>query len=183
MVKIYKGYYCTNCEYVINKQKHQIDKKLLRQESDFSTRLNYANKKIRDIWINMVNTTYNSTEDMINKLQQLKGKTKLKFYKNLSNYYTEMKKKFQTQQDPFAKNAQSISKIYDEVILLMKIIQTKPQKKNMNNNYHDLYYTVIKVRDENKDIDNQNENDEIDYISLNDFIIQNHYVGIRGREI
>ena len=28
-----------------------------------------------------VNTTYNSTEDMIIKLQSLKGKTKLKFYK------------------------------------------------------------------------------------------------------
>ena len=41
----------------------------------------------------MVNTTYNSTEYMINKLQELKGKTKLKFYKNKSNYYTEMKKK------------------------------------------------------------------------------------------
>ena len=30
----------------------------------------------------MVNTSYNSTEDIIDKLQQLKGKTKLKFYKN-----------------------------------------------------------------------------------------------------
>ena len=29
--------------------------------------------------MNMVDTTYNTTEDMINKLQQLKGKTKLKF--------------------------------------------------------------------------------------------------------
>ena len=70
--------YCKNCEYIINKQKHQIDKKVLRQERDFSTTLNYANKKIRDIWMNMVNTTYNSTEDMINNLQQLKGKTKIK---------------------------------------------------------------------------------------------------------
>ena len=41
-----KGYYCQNCEYIINKQKHQIDKKVLRQDRDFSTRLNYANKKI-----------------------------------------------------------------------------------------------------------------------------------------
>ena len=88
-----KGYYCTNCEYIINKQKHQIDKKVLRQSHDFSTRLNYANKQIRDIYINMVNTTYNSTKEMINKLQRLKGKTKLKFYKNISNYYKEMKKK------------------------------------------------------------------------------------------
>ena len=40
-----KGYYCTNCENIINKQKHQIDKKVLRQDHDFSTRLNYAKKK------------------------------------------------------------------------------------------------------------------------------------------
>ena len=29
----------------------------------------------------MVNTTYNSSEDMINKLQELKGKAKFKFFK------------------------------------------------------------------------------------------------------
>ena len=52
-----KGYYCRNCEYIINKQKHQINKNVLRQDRDFSTRLNYANKKIREIYINMVNTT------------------------------------------------------------------------------------------------------------------------------
>ena len=75
-----KEYNCRNCEYIINKQKHQIDKKIPRQERDFSTRLNYAHKKKKEIWMNMFNTTYNSTEDMIYKLQQLKGKTKLKFY-------------------------------------------------------------------------------------------------------
>ena len=124
----------------------------------------------------MVITTYNSTEDMINKLQLLKGKTKLKFYKNISNYYTEMKNKnFQTQEDPF-------SKIYHEVLLLMSFLQTKPQVKNMNNNYYDLYHTVIKTRDENRDIDIQYENDENDYINFND-ITPNQYVGIRGREI
>ena len=151
-----EGYYCKNCEYIINKQRHLIDKKVLRQERVFSTRLNYANKKIKEIYINMVNTNYNSTEDMIDKLQQLKGKAKLNFYKNISNYYNEMKNKnFQTQQDLFARNTQGINKIYHEVILLMKFLQTKPQVKNMNTNYHDLYYTIIKVRDENKDIDNQ----------------------------
>ena len=70
-----------------NKDIKLIKKKVRRQDHNFSTRLNYANKKIREIWMNMVNTTYNSTEDMINKLQELKGKTKLKFYKNISNYY------------------------------------------------------------------------------------------------
>ena len=179
-----KGFYCTNCEYIINKQKHQIDKKTRRQDHDFSTRLNYANKKIREIYINMVITTYNSSEDMINKLQEIKGKTKLKLYKNISNYCIEMKNKnFQTNnQDPFAKNAQSISKIYHEVLLLMKFLQTKPQIKNMNINYYDLYYTVIKTRDENKNIDNQYDNDENDYININDYITANHYIGIKARE-
>ena len=173
-----KGYYCTNCEYIINKQKHQINKNILRQDRDFSTRLNYANKKVREIYINMVNTTYNSTEDMINKLQSLKGKTKLKFYKMISNYYIEMKNKnFQTQDpDPFSKNAQGISKIYHEVLLLMKFLQTKPQVKNMNINYFDLYYTVIKTRNESKDIDNRYENDDNAYINSNDFIIPNYNI-------
>ena len=180
-LKFDKGYYCTNCEYIINKQKHQINKQVLRQSHDFSSRLNYANKKIREMFINMVNTNYNSTEDMINKLQSLKGKTKLKFYKHISNYYTEMKNKnFQTNnQDPFAKNAQGISKIYHEVLLLMKFLQTKPEVKNKNINYYDLYYTVIKTRDENKDIDNRFENDDNDYIDINDFINPNHYIGIK----
>ena len=51
---------------------------------------------------------------------------------------------FQTQQGPFAKKAQGVSKIYHEVLLLMKYLQTKPQAKNMNIKYYDLYYTVIK---------------------------------------
>ena len=130
----------------------------------------------------MVNTTYKSTEDMTNKLQSLKGKTKVKFYKNISDYYIEMKhRNFQTHhEDPFSKNAQGISRIYHGVFLLLKFLQTKPQVKNMNINYYDLYYTVIKTRDTNKDIDNQYEND---YISLNDVIIPNHHVGMRRREI
>ena len=44
-----KGYYCKYCEYVINKQKHQIDENVLRQDHHFSTRLPYANKMIRDL--------------------------------------------------------------------------------------------------------------------------------------
>ena len=32
----------------------------------------------REIWMNMINTKYNSTEDMIIRLQSLKCKTKIK---------------------------------------------------------------------------------------------------------
>ena len=74
--------------------------------------------------MNMVKTTYNSTEDMINKLQQLKRKPKLKFYKNLSNFYDNTN--FRMDEDRFARNVKGISKIYHEVLLLMKFLQTKP---------------------------------------------------------
>ena len=122
----------------------------------------------------MVITNYKSTEDMINKLQQLKGKTKLKFQKNISNYYIEMKNKnFQTQEDPFSKNAEGFSKVYHEVLLLMKFLQTEPEVKNMNINYYDLYYTTIKTREEDKDINNRYQNDDNDYIRLNNVIIPN----------
>ena len=39
-----KGYYCKNCEHIINKQRYHIVKKILIQDHDFSTRLNYAKK-------------------------------------------------------------------------------------------------------------------------------------------
>ena len=64
----------------------------------------------------------------------------------------------------------------------MKFLQTKPQVKNMNINYYELYYTVIKVRDGNRDIENQYENDENDYNNFNDIITPNHHVGIKPRE-
>ena len=114
---------------------------------------------------------------MINKIQSLKGKTKLKFYKNISKYYNEMKNRnFQTQEDPFSKNAQVIGKIYHERFLLTKHLQTKPQVKNMIIKYYDLFYTVIKATDDN------NDNIENDYINFNDFITSNHYIGIKPRE-
>ena len=60
-----KGWYCQNCEYIINKPKHQIVRKVLRQDQDFSTRLPFANKKIEKIYFSVVDTICNTTEDMI----------------------------------------------------------------------------------------------------------------------
>ena len=40
--------------------------------------------------MNMVSTIYNSTQEMIIKLQSLKCRTKSNFYKIISNYYDEM---------------------------------------------------------------------------------------------
>ena len=77
---------------------------------------------------------------------------------------------FRFEEDPFAKNAQGISKIYHEV-LLKKILQTKSKVENMNINYCYLYYTVDKNRVEKKIVDNHYEND---FINFND-IIPNHY--------
>ena len=128
--------------------------------------------------MNMVN----KTEDMIDKLQQLKGKTKLKFFKIINNYYIEMKNKnYQTHhEDPFSRNAQGISKFHHEILMLRNFLQTKLQFNNMNNNYYDLYYTVIKTRDDNNV---NNENNENDFINFNDILTPNHYIGIKPREI
>ena len=113
----------------------------------------------------------------------MKGKTKLKIYKKISNFYNELKNRnFQTQQDPFAENTEGISKIYHGVLLLKKFLQTKPQVKNMKINYYDLFYTVIKTRKENEIVNDKYENTENDYIILNDVIIPSHYIGIKGRE-
>ena len=129
----------------------------------------------------MVTTTYNSTEDMSNKIQELTGKTKLKLYKKITNYSNKMQhKNFQSQQDTLAKNAQGFNKIYHEVMLLMKLLQTKPQVENMNNKYYVLYYTVNKNRRE-KDIEEE-QKETVDNQYENVFIIPNHYVGKKGRE-
>ena len=61
----------------------------------------------------------------------------------------------------------------------MKFLQTKLQIENMNINYYDLYYTVIKSRNEKEIVDNQYENDSINF---ND-IIPNLYIGIKNDKV
>ena len=92
---------------------------------------------------------------MINKLQLFKMKSKSKFYTIISNYYDEMNIRrqsgnFQFEEDPFSKNVHGIAENYHEVLLLMKISQTKPEVKSVNIDYYNLYYTVTKNRDEKK---------------------------------
>ena len=89
---------------------------------------------------------------------------------------------FQIEEDPFSKNVQSLVGIYHELLLLMKILQTKPQVKNMKVKYYDLYYTVIKIRDEKKFVKNKNENNESIYLNYEDFIMPNHKISIKPRE-
>ena len=81
-------------------------------------------------------------------------------------------------EDTFSKNSQGISKFYHDILLLMKILQIKPQVKKMNNNHNDLYYAVIKNRKEKEIVDNEYEND---YIIFDD-IVPNHFIGIKPRE-
>ena len=57
---------------------------------------------------------------------------------------------FQFEEDPFSKNVQGIGKFYHEVLLLTKLLQTKPSVTSVKINYYDLYYTVIKNRHDEK---------------------------------
>ena len=63
----------------------------------------------------------------------------------------------------------------------MKILQTKPQVKNMNINFYDLCYTVIKNRDDKEIVNNKYEENEYDYINYEDFITRNQYIGIEKK--
>ena len=85
----------------------------------------------------MVNAEYNSSKDMIDNSQRLKGKTNIKIYPNISNYYDERKYRrpsgtFQFEKNLSGKNEERISELYFEVELLMKFLQTKPQVKKIN---------------------------------------------------
>ena len=91
----------------------------------------------------MTNSKYKTTEDMINKSQQLKGKSKLNFYQNFSIYYDaknnrRQRKLFNLKKIPFTKHVEGVSNIFQEVLLLMKLLQTKLQGNNMNINDYDL---------------------------------------------
>ena len=90
---------------------------------------------------------------------------------------------FQFKEDPFKENFQSISKIYREVLLLMKISQTKRQVKDMNIKYYDLYYTVMKNRAEIEVVKDKHENIESDYLNYKEFITPIHYIGRKNDNI
>ena len=82
---------------------------------------------------------------------------------------------FQFEEDPFSKSVQGIGKIYQEVLLLMKFLQTKPNVKGMNHIYFNFYYTVIKNK--NEVVNDKYEINEIDYNNFIDYITPNHYIG------
>ena len=124
---------------------------------------------------------------MINKLQILKGKTKPKFYQFISNFYEEMNFKrgrriFQFEEDSFANKAEGISIIYQEVLLKLKNLQTKPQVKSMNVKYFDLFDAFIESRGEKEIETDEYEKTEIHYVKYKDFIIPDRHIGIKPRE-
>ena len=84
---------------------------------------------------------------------------------------------FQFQEDLFSKKVQGIGRLYLEVSLLMKFLQTKPQVMNRNNIFYDLYYTVIKNINETEVVV---ENYKNIYFNINDYKTRNHYIGRRN---
>ena len=52
----------------------------------------------------------------------------------------------------------------------------------MNSNYFDLYYPIIKSRNEEEIVNKQYEDNENDYINYNDFILRNHNIAFKPRE-
>ena len=84
---------------------------------------------------------------------------------------------FQFEEDPFRKTVPCTGKIYQYVLLFLKFLQTRPQFRIMNIKYYDLYYNVIKNRDDKEIEDDKYEKIETEYKIYNDFITPNRYVG------
>ena len=89
---------------------------------------------------------------------------------------------FKFEEDTFSKNAQSRSKSYHEVLMLLKFLRTKPQVENLIFKYYDLCYTVMKNRNDKEHVKNNYEDNENDFINFNDIITPNLSIGIRPRE-
>ena len=88
----------------------------------------------------------------------------------------------QIEKDQFSINAERISKFSHEVLLLINFLQSKPQVKSMNIIYDDLYYTVIKNRDEKEILNDEHGNERNDYIKNDKFVILDHRIGIKPRK-
>ena len=88
---------------------------------------------------------------------------------------------FKFEEDLFFKNAQRISKYHHEVLLIKKFLQTEPRSKKMIISYYDLYYTVIKNRDEEEIVSDKYENIENDFINIRDLVTPKPYIGIEPR--
>ena len=83
-------------------------------------------KKIKKVYVFMMNRKINIIENMLDRLQRLKAKTKLKVHRKISDRYDQMKYLgqnpiFQFQEDPFNKSAQGIAFIRQEVLLKKKL--------------------------------------------------------------
>ena len=81
-----------------------------------------------------MNAKYKTKDGAISSSQKSKGKTKLKLHQKISDFYDHMNyiliKTFMFEKDPAAKSEQNKDKILEAAMLLMKILQTKPQIKN-----------------------------------------------------
>ena len=89
---------------------------------------------------------------------------------------------FKFEEDTFSKNDQGISKIYHEVFLLMRFLQAKPSVKDINIIYHDLYYTVIKNRDDIEIVINKYADTANDYFNYEDLITPSHNIGRKNNK-
>ena len=102
---------------------------------------------MKEVPFSIMNTKNKTIKDMINKLEKLKGKTKLEFHQDFIKYYDAMNYlrtsgNLHFEEDPFSINAKNVAFIMHEA-LLRKLFPTKPQSKKKNINYFDLYYTII----------------------------------------
>ena len=135
----------------------------------------------------MANSRYETTQDVIDKVQSVKGK-KIKIYQTINIYYDEMTCRiqsgtFQFEEYPFADKTERISENFPELLFLLEFLQTKPQVKSMSIKIYDFYYTVIENRNEKKFANDElYENDKCDNINYDKSVKPKYNIGFKHRE-
>ena len=90
-------------------------------------------KQKKEKMFSMLNTMYRTMEDLVNKVQNLKCRKNLIINQDFSTYYDEMnglgKRLSPFEEDIFCKKAQVLAFTMLEVLIILKILQTKQQIK------------------------------------------------------
>ena len=132
---------CFSCGYNVSKRKHELSK-IQRKKISFINRLKYAEQKIFCICID-VHKIYegNDYDEIFKFLSTLKNK-KLKINNILIEKYKDLLKNPDFEQDYWPRTAESIYKIGQDSIRLMKWICYYDRSYYENINYYDLMASI-----------------------------------------
>ena len=88
---------------------------------------------------------------------------------------------FQLKEGAFSGKAQCISIFFDEVLFVVKLLQTMPDVESMKKTYYEFYYTIIKNRGGKQEQELDKYDNVISYL-YDEIIMPTYNLGIKRGE-